>query len=732
MKKLNTIDKSWIRRTRGGGLLLVLVAALTLEATTLIQNHFARKGMTEEAQLRAESQLEATRLKILNIIDQTESAVRSNAWAASWGLDHLDSLPALTRLLVQDNPVIIGSTIALVPGYNRRKPLFAPYAYQKENDDSIYVKSLATDEYRYQEKEWFVKPLELGDGYWSEPYLDEGGGDIMMTTYSLPIRDRKGKTAAILTADISLDWLTHLVGNVEVYPSAFSIMLSREGNFMVCPTETLIMRQTVQEAIANVEDTTSVRALTQDMLSGKTGVRIIRYNKLKEHVYFAPIERTGWSMSIVIPSTEIFDEVQKQSLWVQLLQLLGLLMLILIIRSFIKNQTNFRKVTESKSRMERELQIARGIQMSMLPKIFPPFPERKDIDMSGTIIPAKEVGGDLYDFFIRQEKLYFCIGDVSGKGVPASLLMAVTRSLFRTVSTHEKSPQRIVTAINQSMSEMNENNMFVTFFCGVLDLTTGHMRYCNAGHNVPRWQHDGQFQPLPVVPNLSIGVLPGMSFKEQEVDLKYGDCVFLYTDGLTEATDASNELFGERRMDQALQPERDAHEQLTHMRAAVKDFVGSADQSDDLTMLCFRYMNEISPDTQERHLILHNDIQQIPQLAGFVEAIAEEKHLSQSLAMGLNLALEEAVTNVIMYAYPPGADGLVDIEAILRKESLDFIITDSGIPFDPTSAPEADITLGVEERPIGGLGIYLVRSIMDTVRYERTDGKNILSMTKQI
>ncbi len=732
MKSISSTDKGLLRRARGGGLLLVLIAALMLEATTLIQNHFAKKGMTEEAQLRAEAQMEATRLKILNVIDQTEAAVRSNAWAATWGLNHLDTLPALTRLLVQDNPVIIGSAIALVPGYNKKRELFAPYSYQKENDDSVYVKSLATDEYRYQEKEWFTKPLELGKGYWSEPYLDEGGGEIMMTTYSLPVYDKQGKVAAILTADISLDWLTQLVGNVEVYPSAFSIMLSREGKFMVCPTETLVMRQTVQEAIANLPDTSAVSTLTQDMLSGKTGVHVLRYNKLKEYVYFAPIERTGWAMSIVIPSTEIFDEVQKQNLWVQLFQLLGLLMLALIIRSFIKNQSKFRKLTESKGRMERELQIARGIQMAMLPKIFPPFPERKDIDMFGTIIPAKEVGGDLYDFFIRQEKLYFCIGDVSGKGVPASLLMAVTRSLFRTVSAHEKSPQRIVTAINQSMSEMNENNMFVTFFCGVLDLNTGHLRYCNAGHNAPRWQHAGTFQPLPVVPNLSIGVLPGMSFKEQEVDLSYGDTLFLYTDGLTEATNVYNELFGESRMDQAFLPDSTAQEQLSHMRAAVKDFVGSADQSDDLTMLCFRYMNEISPDTQERHLILHNDIQQIPQLAGFVEAIAEEKHLSQSLAMGLNLALEEAVTNVIMYAYPPGADGLVDIEAIIRKESLDFIITDSGIPFDPTAAPTADITLGVEERPIGGLGIYLVRSIMDTVRYERTDGKNILSMTKQI
>ena len=728
----HTKDNGWIRKAARGGLLLVLVAAITLEATNLIQYQFAKNGIREEATLRAQTQMEATRLEILNVIDQAEAAIRSTAWAARWGLNHLDTLPALAAQIVKDNPVILGSTVALVPGYNKKRPLFAPYAYRAAGQDSIRIKTLATPEYNYPEKEWFTKPIELGKGYWSEPYIDEGGADVLMTTYSIPILDKTGRTAAVLTADISLDWLTDLVGDVEVYPSAFSILLSRTGKFMVCPAETLVMQKTIQEAIKEMQDTTSLNALTRDMLAGKKGTRAIPYKNLTEFVYYAPIERTGWSMSIVIPSTEIFDEIRDMGKLVNLLQLLGIVMLVLILRAVARNQMKYSKLSEETDRMENELQIARGIQMAMLPKIFPPFPERKDIDMYASIIPAKEVGGDLYDFFIREEKLYFCIGDVSGKGVPASLLMAVTRSLFRTVAAHEKSPQRIITAINESMSDMNENNMFVTFFCGVLDLATGHLRYCNAGHNAPRCITSGQVQALPVIPNLSIGVLPGMAFREQETDLRFGDSIFLYTDGLTEATNVNQELFGEERMDRTLKAGRNAQELLLDIQEQVNLFVGEADQSDDLTMLCIRYMNPTQPDTAERHLILHNDIQQIPQLAHFVEAIAEEKHLDQPLAMGINLALEEAVTNVIMYAYPEGADGLVDIEAILRKESLDFIITDSGQPFDPTAAPVADITLGVEDRPIGGLGIYLVRNIMDTVRYERTDGKNVLSMTKKI
>ena len=413
------------------------------------------------------------------------------------------------------------------------------------------------------------------------------------------------------------------------------------------------------------------------------------------------------------------------------LLILGLAMIVFLMVRSARNMKELGEITAVKERMENELEIARGIQMSMIPKIFPSYPERSDIDIFASIVPAKEVGGDLFDFFIMDEKLYFCIGDVSGKGVPASLVMAVTRSLFRTLAAHEKSPGRIVTAMNESMSDMNESTMFVTFFCGVLDMKTGHLRYCNAGHNAPVLLNTAK-TPLPVVSNVPLGIVAGTAFQEQETDLKYDDTLFLYTDGVTEAENAKHELFGEERMINALSELKGSKAHLEEMQKAISDFVGNATQSDDITMLFIHYLNEETPDTSERHLLIHNDIQQIPQLADFVETIAEEKHLDHSLTLSLNLALEEAVTNVIMYAYPEGTDGLVDIEAIIREHSLSFVISDSGQPFDPTAQPDADVSQSIENRQVGGLGIYLVRSIMDNVSYERNGGKNILSMTKNI
>lgn len=411
------------------------------------------------------------------------------------------------------------------------------------------------------------------------------------------------------------------------------------------------------------------------------------------------------------------------------LLVLGLVLTIILMIRATKNMKQLGEVTATKERIESELKIARNIQMAMIPKIFPPFPDRSDLDMFAGLVPAKEVGGDLYDFYIRDEKLFFCIGDVSGKGVPASLVMAVTRALFRSLSAHEDNPAKLVSAMNDSMSDGNDYNVFVTFFLGVLDLQSGRLRYCNAGHNAPITLTD-LISPLPVEPNVPLGIVKGMCFKGQEMQFKHDDAIFLYTDGITEAENNAQEMFGEDRMLSVLHTRRSAQEQVSSVVKAVEVFSGDAPQSDDRTLLFVHYLGEAS--TEQRHIVLHNDIRQIPQLARFVEDIAVDKKLDQSLTMSLNLALEEAVTNVILYAYPPGADGLVVVEAILSQGRLTFILSDSGGAFDPTGAPEADVSSSLEERPVGGLGIHLVRQIMDSVSYERQGDRNILTMIKNI
>lgn len=726
--KANVQEKDFRRKSVWTGMLMMVVAALTLEATALIQYHFSRIGIREEASKRAESQIEETKNKVMDILNQAESAVRNNIWLARLCLETPDTLQRVTEHIVRENQVVIGSTVALVPGYNRKLGMFSPYSFIDPATGELESKSLASEEYDYQSQEWFRNGLEHEDGFWSEPYIDTGGGDMIMTTFSMPVKDPSGKTAAVITADISLEWLTGLVGGSSVYPNAFNLIFSRSGKIMVSPVETLVMRNTIYEMIHQFEDTAAFTRVADSIMSGESGNTSIHRGKELSHIYFAPIDRVGWYMSVVIPDDQIFGEVKKVNSYVALLQLIGLAMLFLILRAASGSQKRYNLIKEKKDRMENDLMIAKGIQMSMIPKVFPPFPERSDLDISAILVPAREVGGDLYDFYIRNERLFFCIGDVSGKGVPAALVMAVTRSLFRTVSAREDSPGRIVAAMNDSMSEMNENNMFVTFFCGVLDLTSGRLRFCNAGHNPPVTLTDAK-RRLEVVPNLPLGIMPRMEFQEQEFIMRHDDVIFLYTDGLTEAENSESELFGEARMMNVLSTRRSANDHLLALEREVADFVKDAPRSDDLTMLLIHYIN---PRATERHLVLRNDIGQISLLSEMVEEIAEERGLDSGVAMNINLALEEAVTNVIMYAYPEGEEGELRLDAVIDDDSLKFILSDKGKEFDPTAKPEPDITLDVEKRPVGGLGIHLVRKIMDSVSYKRKDGKNILTMIKHI
>lgn len=720
-----------ITKSTWGNLMLILVAVLTFLITSMIQYRHTQSSIKESASKLAEEQLQTTKLEIEDVLDQAEVAVHNNIWISQWSLTHLDSIQTITRRMVQNNPVVMGSTIALVPGYNKEHPLLAPYTSMDPYTGELSSISLATPEYDYPSKKWFTMALNRESGCWSEPYVDIGGGEMLMTTFSMPIRDSNGEIAAVLTADVSLDWLTDMFGDVGGYPSAFSVMSSRTGKLMVCPVPSFVMQKNIQDILAPIEDTSAIHSLARELMTGGTGNMSINYEGKTHYVYYAPVERTGWAMSIVIPEDEIFSESRKTNKLVRLSQIIGLLMLFLILYFVARDQAKVKEMSEKEQRMASELSIASAIQMAMIPKVFPPFPERHDIDISALLDPAREVGGDLYDFYIRDEKLFFCIGDVSGKGVPASLVMAVTRSLFRSISSRENSPGLIVSMMNDSMFEANENNFFVTFFCGILDLSTGHLRFCNAGHNAPVLLADKK-EMLQVIPNLPLGIIKEMTFEEQEIDLYDDDALFLYTDGLTEAENSVHELFGEKRMLSVLTSRRSAQEHLDIMKKNVYDFVKDAPQSDDLTMLLIHFTNDSLKRCSGYHMVLSNDIKEIPRLKGFVDYVFEGKKVGQDVVNGINLALEEIVSNVIMYAYPEGKIGLAAVDATIKDDSVIFTISDSGVPFDPTAAPEVDTTLGAEERGIGGLGIFMARNIMDSITYKREGDSNILTMTKKI
>ena len=389
--------------------------------------------------------------------------------------------------------------------------------------------------------------------------------------------------------------------------------------------------------------------VAQEMIDGKSGMKEFPSPLYGDsYIFFEPLQHMGWSIAIVCEKSELFKNYYKAALALLVLFILMLMLMTFILRRFVhrliaplteftlavdevaqgnlqatlpiihskdemhrlhhsfsimqqslvKQMEELKEVNAAKGRIEGELKAAKDIQLSMLPKTYPPFPDRNDLDIYGQQISAKEVGGDLYDFFILNEKLFFCIGDVSGKGVPAALVMATTLSRFRNVANYEDDLAKIIKSINKATCDGNETMMFITFFIGVLDLTSGSLHYCNAGHNKPFLVSDS-ITELPAKPDLPLGVSDEASFVVRECTLPAGAMLFLYTDGLTEAMNGQREQFGRQRLIDNLKSGADSQSQIEEMTQAVHQFVGDAPQSDDLTMLTIRYLNQnTTPDNR--------------------------------------------------------------------------------------------------------------------------------------
>ena len=409
-----------------------------------------------------------------------------------------------------------------------------------------------------------------------------------------------------------------------------------------------------------------------------------------------------------------------------------------MLHSLKQHISDLQTTTASKERLQSELKIAHDIQMGMIPTT---FPQRQDLDLFASMTPAKEVGGDLYDFIIEGDQLFFIIGDVAGKGVPASLYMAVTRTLFRNLAGNYQSAANIVREMNHAIASTNDSYIFVTVFVGVLDMKTHYLTYCNAAHNAPVMiTAEGECSLLEVETNLPIGVEDRYNYDEQQVDFPPGSALLLYTDGLTEAmyfsNDGSRKLFGEQRVlhDVEKNSKASAIEVIDFLKQHVAVFADGTEQSDDLTMLFVRHgMAQEAGVAPSRRLIMKNEMTEVGRLRGFFFSVCREHGIDDETAKTLNLALEEWVANVIGYAYPKGMRGHVEVTADVKDEVLTLVIKDHGTPFDPTQHAEVDIDAELDERTIGGLGIHLVRTIMDTVEYQRTaDGYNRLVLTKSL
>lgn len=396
-------------------------------------------------------------------------------------------------------------------------------------------------------------------------------------------------------------------------------------------------------------------------------------------------------------------------------------------------------VEAAKARMQEELNVGRDIQRSMLPRVFPAFPDRKELELYAVLEPALEVGGDLYDFFLVDDhRLCFVIGDVSGNGVPAALFMAMTKIMVKTRAASDPSPASIVTHVNDALSADNDSCMFVTLYLGILNLRDGTLLTTNAGHNPPLLKRrDGQFEWLTAKDGPLVGPMSGIAFKESTIQLGPGDELFLYTDGVTEADNRRRELFGNDRLKRVLIQSRAVSvvDRLGEVMNAVRAFAVDTPQADDITMLGLRYLGVAPSDVAVRvfRQTMPNQLPAIPILQTAFERYVTQWEWAKPLIPTLNMALDDLLNNVVQYAFPNDpTEHHIELEGEVRDAWVIFTITDDGIPFNPLTVAPPDLSLLLHERDIGGLGIHLVRSMFDEVSYHRNVGRNVLTVKKKL
>ena len=526
---------------------VVAVTATLFLAIAAFVAFSTSKMMENEARSTVENVVKATVGRIDRQMASVESAVENSAWIVAERVTDPDYMFRITGELVHNNPFIVGSTVAFEPNFFPSKGYYYSAFSCKDGNGGIKRIQQGGETFKYHGMDWYRIPKESKKSSWCEPYFDEGGAEVMMCTYSVPLINRDGNVYAVLTADISLDDLTHHVASIKPYPDSYAVLFSQKGKPLVdAPADA-----------ATASDTVTI--------AGKAS--------------------NGWTVELVCPLANILQGARSLVRRIALFSVVGLGLIFFVSWSF---STRLQRATVANERLSSELGIARTIQSSVLKRKVPPY--------LGTILrPAREVGGDFYDFQEKDGLLYFAVGDASGKGIPAALFTFLACAGFRMAADMGLSPDEIVARINALLCRDNDACMFVTLFVGRIDLSSGRLEYCNAGHApLVVIAPGGCAEFLAAKRNVVAGAMDGYAYAMQEKTFEPGTMLLAYTDGVTEAERADHEQYGDKR----LLAFASAHANdapagfVENMERDLDAFTAGAEQSDDITALAVRVGGE--------------------------------------------------------------------------------------------------------------------------------------------
>ena len=671
-----------------------------------------RQYMLDEAEERYLGFLLENHQEIRRKLSDVHVATENNVHDIERDIDNPDMMfDHMQRIIRQNRSIVCCALLFKQDYYPSKGRVFVPCA-RKDAADSIIVSRIDSTYNSYFYGEWFLQQLKADQSAWTKPYFESqffaGNQEPrLLTTYAVSIHDHEGHPVALLAADLSLEWLRNeLMEDISEINNQYEKGLQHQSYFFIVNRDgTIIIHPDKQRMLTQFDKNVG------KMMLAHRGTCVTEVDGVKSRLYYRSFKYVNWTMVIVAPQDVIMAKAKVLNIIILLVMVLGLLAIYLFCRRQIKEIAD--PFAAQKAVMEHELNIAHNIQMALLPQS---FPEHSYIDLYATQTPARDVGGDLYDYFVHNGRLLFCIGDVSGKGVPAALLMAVMRSMFRSEAHRGDSAAEIVETMNRNLCEEYTGGDFVTMFVGILDLNSGCLDYCNAGHEQPVVAG----QPLDIKSNLPVGALPDWSFEGQQTQLKPGDMLFLYTDGLSEAKNNEDELFGRKRVRQLASEQSNgtAQQLIEIMEAEVHRHAGDAKQNDDITMLAIKW--------QPNEIMMSASMDEISCIKPFIAHVAKKAGIEEKEAKRLRLAVEEAVANIINHGHAT----TINLQAKTDDSQLVLTINDDGQPFDPTVDSSTDFSVPADQRPPGGLGIMFLHEMTDGLEYQRVDEHNMLRIIK--
>ncbi|HCE44972.1 MAG TPA: serine/threonine protein phosphatase [Lentisphaeria bacterium] len=792
---INFLNRSLVHRMTA----LILLGAGLVMLLVLGFSYFSQRNkILASAMQQSDTLTQSAVFQIEIPLGRAEAVVQQTAlFLAEKDIRRVESTDLIRRTL-ERNSDILGMAIGLTEKAAGGSDFEILYGWRETA--KIQVRDRESPALDYQQ-DWFYLPYHLKRPVWTEPYFDSDANTLMVT-YAFPIV-RSGEVIAVATCDISLKWIHKLLDTLPLGKDSMAILLSQRGTYIAHPIKGYEMTETIfsiAESQPDPETSSSLHRIGLDMMSGKPGSMTFKHpiDNNTAFIHYRPVPATGWVLGLIQPQKQVLAPLVRLNEISALVGLAGLALLLIpalgvawsvtrplqrlavaanqlaggnfdaplpAIRSkdevarltaaFEQMRCELRRyiadltaTTAVKERIAGELSAAREIQMSIVPKLFPAFPNRPEIDLFAILIPAREVGGDLYDFMLLDEDhIYLAIGDVSGKGVPASLLMAVGKTLLKSTMQAVRDPARAMTQVNNELSEGNESCMFITMFCAVLNIKTGALIYANAGHNPPFLAStDATIRCLENPPGPALGIVPGAVYQDHSIQLGDRDLLVLYTDGVTEAMNPSNVMFEEEGLLEYIRREcrQNARLFIENLGRAVQIHAAGAEQSDDITALAVRYQvvpavtgslhqSEMEPGRNpDAVLSLKNRLEDLGRMPGWIDEQAAALALPPQLVMELNLVLEEWIVNVISYAYADKSEHAIELRIWRDNDQLRLEIEDDGRPFDPTVQAEVDTTMSLEHRKIGGLGIHFIKKTMDRFMYRRDNGRNIVTVGKTI